>query len=110
MPPRRVGVRLARAFLGELQRGQQANDFFLADLEPASNAVTRESRQARLRDEILGWIPDLEVLVHVERLQRHRCDVILPSAEDPGGLRALESLATAGGNEVGARRDEPAEA
>ena len=31
----------------------------------------------------LRRIPDLEVLVHVERLQRHRCDVILPSLQDP---------------------------
>src|SRR5207244_12544138 len=77
------------------KRGGDPDDLLLADLHAAAEPVMR-------RLGALAGAPGVGVDVHVEGLEPHRGDQVVPAGEDTRSLRTPDRLAAAEGHERGA--------
>ena len=65
-----------------------------------ADAVAGHACEFRFVDEIRRWIPQVEMVVHVQHLQRGGGNQLALAAEDARGLRAADCLAAREGHEV----------
>ena len=82
-----------------MQCHQQANHFFLADLDPSPDAVTRQTGQARLRHAIFNRPATLRPFVEYPAVWRPTCQVTIIAREDrdaPPALFGIVSLRVLG--------------
>ncbi len=100
-----LSLTAAEGFRVELEGNHQTDNLLSRNLEAAPNSVTWRYLHV-LRNQAGKWLPQFDIHIHVQRLQRHRCNQILPSGHKPCTLRSPQGFAATEHNEISSVIDE----